>query len=145
MINIKDLQIGDWVMTPYGWHKVDTIYGSIERLLADMIEFDISELDAIPITPEILEKNGFEIVHGLGYSESYPTYGWGYHKGLRDYASVGVTFYDEPIGGVSRLVRMETASKKDDGINSIHSCDIEFIHQLQHCLKLVGIDKEIVL
>lgn len=100
-------------------------------------------LDPIPITPEILEKNGFKIVHGFGYSESYPTYGWGYHKGLRDYASVDITFYDEPIGGVSRLVKMETESKKEDGINAAHSCDVDYVHQLQQALRLCGIKKDI--
>lgn len=134
MISAKDLMIGDWVQNPLGWKAQVQSVNTIKNKIAP-----------IPLTPEILEKNGFKIVHGFGHSESYPTYGWGYHKGLRDYAFVDVTFYDEPIGGVSRLVKMETASKKDDGINSIHSCDIEFIHELQHALRLCGIDKEIVL
>ena len=38
-----------------------------------------------------------------------------------------------------------TESKKDDGMNSIHSCDIDFVHQLQHAIRLCGIDKEIEL
>lgn len=110
----------------------------------DIVTID-EEFVGYPLTAEILEKNGFKIVRGFGYSETYPTYGWGYHKGLRDFASVDVTFYDEPIGGVSRLVKMETVSKKDDGINSIHSCDIDSVHELQHALRLCGIDKTIIL
>ena len=153
----KDLMIGDWV---YGLYPNGERYANPFRIsVIDIYPLNRSprivtmggygfrqeHLAPVLLTPEILEKNGFKIVHGFGYSESYPTYGWGYHKGLRDYASVDVTFYDEPIGGVSKLVKMETASKKDDGINSIHSCDIEFVHQLQRALRLVGIDKEIII
>lgn len=142
MIHAKDLMIGDWVCI-----KPLSGYGYTRRKITIKDFANLHKMDYVPIplTPEILEKNGFKIVHGFGYSESYPIYGWGYHKGLRDYSSVEVTFYDEPIGGVSRLVKMETASKKDDGINSIHSCDIEFVHQLQHALRLCGIEKEIEL
>lgn len=154
----NELMIGDWVLRR--WTCSDTGREVVKDFQVTEIRKNgntlyvwsesgnmglVEQLEPIPITPEILEKNGFKIVHGFGYSESYPTYGWGYHKELRDYASVNVTFYDEPIGGVSRLVKMETASKKDDGINSIHSCDIGYVHELQHCLKLVGIDKEITI
>lgn len=148
--------IGDWVFctypsinTPVKVAEIKTVGDNELKTVVyhDDIRLVFCEkyLDPIPLTAEILEKNGFKIVHGFGYSESYPTYGWGYHKGLRDYASVDVTFYDEPIGGVSRLVKMETASKKDDGINSIHSCDIESVHDLQHALRLCGILKDITL
>lgn len=148
-----ELMIGDWVLINGTPRKIQAVDGVDDEIMADDELYALAEdryhsedrVEGVPITPEILEKNGFKIVHGFGYSESYPTYGWGYHKGLRNYASVDVTFYDEPIGGVSRLVKMETASKKDDGINSIHSCDIEFVHELQHALKHCGINKEISL
>ena len=143
----NELMIGDWVKFIIGYKRIQEIAGDCVWFedSNSLFPCKVKRIEPISITAEILEKNGFKIVHGFGHSESYPTYGWCYHKGLRDYASVDVTFYDEPIGGVSRLVKMETASKKDDGINSIHSCDIEFIHQLQHALRLCGIEKEIEL
>ena len=110
----------------------------------DVIEIN-DEIVGIPLTPEILEKNGFKKGIGFGYSETYPTYCWGYHNDVRDFASVEVTFYDEPICGVKMLVRMETNSSHQDGINSIHSCDIESVHELKHALRLCGIEKTIEL
>ena len=95
-------------------------------------------LDPIPVTPEILERNGFNTVRG---SES--TYMWGFHNGRRDFATVCITFYNEPIGGVSRLLKIETNSKKEDGINAAHSCDVDYVHQLQQALRLCGIKKDI--
>lgn len=58
---------------------------------------------------------------------------------------VQITFYNEPINGVSYLTQIETCSRKDDGVNHLHSCDIESVHELQHALRLCGIDKEIEL
>ena len=144
---------GDWALINGTPRKVQAVDCVDNEIMADDELYTLAEdryhsedkVEGVPITPEILAKNGFKIVFGFGYSESYPTYGWGYLRGMRDYATVDVRFYSEPIGGVSRLVKMETASEKDDGINSIHSCDIEFIHELQHAMRLCGIEKEIEL
>ncbi len=116
-----------------------------DRFYGDFEDYHETQVEPIPITPEILEKNGFKVMHGISYSETYPTYGWGYYKTFKDNASVDVTFYDEPIAGVSTLVRMGTNSSAGDGTNNIHSCDCNYIHQLQHALRLCGIKKEIKL
>lgn len=148
-----ELMIGDWIMTPSGYRQVEQNFagdgiGVFTRLVPDYEYpegWDEDEISPIPLTPEILAKNGFKVMHGFGYCEKYPTYGWGYHKEVRDYASVDVTFYNEPIAGVSTLVRMETNSSKGDGVNKFHSCDCDYVHQLQHALRLAGIKKEITL
>ena len=148
----NELMIGDWVYSSFSKEpcrivgieeypseycmvKVDKVYGAK----------DIVSLTHIPLTSEILERNGFKIVHGFGYSDKYPTWGWGYHNGIHDYCSIDVTFYDTPINGVSHLVKINRNSASGDGINTVHNCDIDYVHQLQHAIRLCGIEKEIEL
>ena len=99
-------------------------------------------LEPIPLTQEILEKNGFieQIVH-----KDEPTrWVWEY-EGKRGGALVGITFYKRPVESVRCLTKIETESSKDRGINCVHSCDIDYVHQLQNTLRLCRIEKEIVL
>ena len=81
------------------------------------VEVEDYELFAIPITPEILEKNGFV------YNEIPFVQGW---------EQYGLTL---TVGGDGFRVSC--------GQNV--SIIIDFVHQLQHALRLCGIEKEIVL
>lgn len=105
---------------------------------------DSKDLAGIPLTPEILEKNGFrraneqETALSTVYMSPYPVR-------VCEAAKVKVVFYDLPIGGVNVLVQIEADTKCGGGVNSLHSCDIENVHQLQHALRLCGIEKEIEL
>ena len=154
----NELMIGDWleVILDNGKYKD---YARVANLSDNgAIELAITgepgaywsldgndDIKPIPLTIEILEKNGFHLMHGFGYSETYPTYGWGDKDGDK-YISVDVRFYDdEPIGSVQHLVKINRDSMKEDGVDSIHSCDIDYVHKLQHALRLCGIEKEIVL
>lgn len=101
-------------------------------------------LDPIPLTPEILEKNGFrrakeqETALSTVYMSPYPVR-------VCEAAKVKVVFYDLPICGVNVLVQIEADTRSGGGVNSLHSCDIEYVHQLQHALRICGIEKEIEL
>ena len=98
----------------------------------------------IPLTVELLKANGFKKNEGWGTSKEYPTYVWG-KEAKRNFTIVSVTFYEGLSNGVKFLVKIETDCSHDSGINSIHHCDIEYLHQLQHAVRLCGIDKEIIL
>ena len=140
MIDSKDLMIGDWVML-----KGELSPQVVQELLFDCVTIQCwphryGDISPVPLTPEILEKNGFKIIHGHGYSDTHPTFGWGYLNDVTDHAYIEVSFYDEPIGGVSTLVKMEVNSSSGGGINTVHSCDIDYVHQLQHAIRLCGID-----
>lgn len=78
-------------------------------------------LEPIPLTAEILKKNGFEY----------------YHK---NFAS---TDYDSPF----KLEMVEWPDENGNGglwlIKGLFK--IRFVHELQHALRLCGIDKEIVI
>ena len=97
-------------------------------------------LEPIPLTPEILKKNGFmeKIVH-----KDEPTIWVWDCEGKRDGVSVRITFYKRSVNGVRCLTKIEAESSKGIGINSVHSCDIEYVHQLQHSIRLCKIEKQI--
>lgn len=91
-------------------------------------------LDPIPLTPEILEKNGFKYTdnHTLQGSNTYILR---YEQNGFDYTITyklndwfAVDSYDD---GTYRIFELETGRWH--------------VHQLQHALKLCGINKEIVI
>ena len=131
----KELMVGDWVYMKAHrgfdsqYIKVETIpdsssdthYGHIGAYpISDDMDFrDIedSHLEPIPITQEILEKNGFE----------------------------DMGFYSECKVGDWRVL----CDTKNVAILHREHCNIdtpvEYVHELQHALRLCGIEKEIEL
>lgn len=133
----KDLMIGDYVYNHRNWecpiveiHKNSAIV--IARYYGEE-EFLLSDLRPIPLTQEILEKNGWEkcnidVVdddeqYGCAYGSFYVTW-WRKVKLLSFY-------FEDKNAGLHYEMISELPTK--------------YIHQLQHALKLCGIDKEIVL
>lgn len=117
----KDLMIGDYVYNHRNWecpiveiHKNSAIV--IARHYGEE-EFLLSDLRPIPLTTEILEKNGF-IWDSSPISQCWEQY--------------GLIIY--PVGDGYRM---------NCGQNV--SFNIDFVHELQHLFKLCGIDKEIEL
>lgn len=140
----KDLMIGDYVIAKYnecigegryrqweGTAKVVSIsssYITVVYLLNDdddITDCDENEIEPIPITPEILEKNGFK-------NDGHASYFYNHD------------FYDLEIREWSDgnwLVVLE-----DCEFNLPHSqVFVSHVHQLQHALRLFGTDKEIEL
>ena len=163
-----DLMIGDWVLYRPGWIDDDTkvpVYESKEGIpvrltciyddvaqyddvlpdgTINTIEVADFELFPIPISPEILEKNGFKQIDKGGEVCITGEWWWG-EEGKRNFTIVTITFYKGLNSGVRILTKIETDCSYESGINMIHSCDIESVHELQHALKLCGIEKEMVL
>lgn len=87
-------------------------------------------IEPIPITPEILEKNGFK---GDGYAilildeQTYLDYYYYEHRLRKHWCGV-----DE----------WENHSKVND---ITFKCNCYYVHELQHALRLCGIEKEIEL
>lgn len=142
--------IGDWVRMKENQKiafQMEDISGTgmFKRWTSDgeyMVPYAYDEIEPIPLTPEILEKNGFKKTESDTLSQ---TWAWT-EKSEKIYNRwVQITFYNEPINGVSYLTKIETCSSKGDGVNHFHSCDIESVHELQHALKLCGINLEIKL
>lgn len=116
--------IGDWYAFrghPYKCTASDI--ASIAECEEKGAPTDISE---IPITPEILEKNTFESNKNL--------------FGLCNY-ELSESYILENRGDRFCLSRIMAGHK----YSTFWICDIHYVHELQHCLKLVGIEKEITL
>lgn len=97
----------------------------------------IKDVEPIPLTPEILEKNGFEKVFDEDGTECYRYYnsaGDGYIK---------ISLYDGGDGDWS--IEIINYEKFDDN-EIVYNNNFIFlkVHQLQHALRLCGIEKEIV-
>ena len=121
-MKVNELMIGDWVLL---WNKPQRVnyinlddgerIGTDKQYLAQIVE----AFEPISLTAEILEKNGFVRVD-VGYR-------------------------------LKELYLTLSCSSCDDnpkvfwlGISDLE-CRVEYVHQLQHALRLCGIDKEIVL
>ena len=125
-MKVQELMIGDWVQVQ-DVNTQEIYFCQITKLDPPFIYFN-SELDCvglsydcifpIPITPEILEKNGF-IRFGTDYILE------GRHFGLEN-PSTPSNYLD------NYWLRV-----------SIKAVRIKFVHELQHALRLCGIEKEI--
>ena len=122
----NELMIGDWVIGSSG-----------EPFKIGIIDPDFlywNEVQPIPITSEIFEKNGF-IKQGLD--------GWEYiHPDDSTFSYIGYrilwrTDYDNHLFIKKYKGSGTSATLQISGIN--------YVHQLQHALRLCGIEKEIIL
>lgn len=140
-MRIEELNIGDWVCAEQlcGVHneprltppmKVVSLGESwvnleIDPEQGDPFEFEPSEIRGIPITPEILEKNGFvrkdkyQFVN-IDMLSTVEKYGYKYY----DYHNI----YKK--GKTYRPTWVEADN-------------IRYVHELQHTIRLAGINKEI--
>lgn len=106
----------------------------------DMEDYHESEIEPIPLTPEILEKNGWISDNSNDHLRIYNLrYG-------KEYSTIAIS--DD--GKWSIEVGAEIAKKDKRGRADLVTfirdwCDGFCVHELQHCLKLVGIEKDIVL
>lgn len=133
-MRIEELSVGDWVMvkgevaniwclgvTPYGF-AVEVSTNNASRKFTVRLEV----VEPIPLTPEILEKNGFE--------ES-SKYCWRNSAIGCTCLRLGAKYWDIRIKGRNRAYRPTRISID----NILHT------HQLQNALRLAGVEKEIEL
>ena len=125
-LKISDLSVGDWVMVewPDGerWRGRLTrlsVTGGVEVRCANgkHVRCSLDFISSIPLTAEILEKNGFECVEEDVDIELYGT------PSCSIYHTKGILRY-----------RLDTPQVSVACWN---------IHDLQHALRLAGVDKEI--
>lgn len=131
-LKISELSVGDWVR----WKVYDKTYdlqvsGVTDRRiygLHDGIEYSmlLTQICAIPITAEILEKNG--LVKNGEYNE-WSTGNWD------DIPFIGISLSRQSM----RIKNLGTDIFTDIFIEN----KVVYIHQLQHALRLAGVDKEI--
>lgn len=121
--------------------KVTRIYEDTAMLLFptredDWEEIDIKDLEPIPLTPEILEKNGFVCTQKADeIEEAYEC--WSFHDGLLSILfEPDVVMLEVHNGGENSAVRT---------INYYTDNDVLYVHELQNAMRLCRIEKEIIL
>lgn len=121
-MTLNELMIGDWFFNKNTgkYQQVHPhFFGQVSRQVNEKTDLDLGlwfNVFPIPITPEILEKNG-----------------WTYND-------VDKVFYPAQLRGeLPYIVGMNGVFRVRD------FCEIRYVHELQHALRLCGIDKPIIL
>lgn len=137
-LKISDVSVGDWVRCGQWNGRIQRIAMGDGETVEVIIEGDcgslymykqIYEINPIPITPEILEVNGFE-EHCGGIFR----YEWMWQG-----ESSGITLcsFDEELWFVDLFFK--------EGKDIMCNIPTFSVHQLQHILRLAGVEKEIVM
>lgn len=131
-LNISDLSVGDWVRCRGRNGRIECLDAirdyerirvAVESYLGTMYQFvGIEDIEPIPITAEILKKIGFEESTDL-FTAYYADKVWISYDQRSETWGVTINFDVMPTLYVKLL----------------------HIHQLQHALRLAGLDKEIYL
>ena len=134
-IKISELSIGDWVMNLYA-NKPSRVIG-LRPMFQDTYEIiavsddtqymliedkELHNYEPIPLTPEILEKNGFR--KNGNYNE--------WNLGEWD---------DIPFIGIS--LDRQSMRIKNFSTDIFISCKVVYVHQLQRALRLAQVMREI--
>lgn len=123
-IKISELSIGDWVEIQGVAKRIDYLYGK-----NNVCDVPIELVHPIPLTPEILEKNGF-VDYEVGK-------GW-YVLNVAD--DLRVWLHRNSHDWTFQLMKWSPLSTHEFG-----KVFIKHTHQLQHALRLAGVGKEIEL
>lgn len=134
MIKNKELMLGNWLLagekTQFPMQVVgifsDVVYLDFEENQGDVWEEKEEDLFPIPLTEELLEKNGFV----LDDNEYVKEYSYKDNRGNFIYAD----FLDGKCIGVKTSVLKQ--------IEVIESFFMKYLHELQNTLTLAGIEFE---
>lgn len=157
----NELMIGDWVMftSKYGCGAaqiagIEPREGTVEPTTFTILQRDKDGntklfigvrkywVKPIPLTPEILEKNGFDVngipenmqpVEERDWSDD--TYVWSKQETPYERTQVSV-YMDDPDNFFVEIICQHCH------VDGIH---IKYIHELQHTLRLCRVEKEIIL
>ena len=133
-----ELMIGDWLHHANGkYYQVTNIDmrddGSVHFTCGHPI---LGEFSPVPLTAEILEKNGFVRISNFPYVMLYM---WS-TGGVAEFADVTIQVgQDHANKWCWDYLTLKIHLYKGD--ITLHK--IRYVHELQHALKLCGVDKEI--
>lgn len=119
-----------------GFIGVDSIWND-----TDTAEWYLDEIEPIPLTSEILEKNGFKF-DGSGQCSMMFLNKPQFAEGLRFNIYVGLKRKTIEVFAAHPVEKSPNWRKSNKVYLEVCGC---YVHELQHCLKLVGIKKEIEL
>ena len=134
-MRVSELMIGDYVNYRGQIIKVTSLYdkgGSNEVGWSDKESVWVNGrcIEPIPLTPEILEKNGFE----KQWQDNYEYF--------NDDENLSIIFHPKSSNYTNGAYDYIDIEK---GCLTINEMPITFVHELQHALRLCETDKEIEL
>ena len=124
--------IGDWVGRVFDDKRID--YRQVDWIRTGEIGmryqkvWAIGCIEPIPLTPEILEKNGFEMFKYDGWVHYYRIFG----------NSVIPFVLHSMIGGEMLSQEVDIFSTST---NTNRGIDVNYVHELQHALRLCGLNE----
>ena len=146
-IKCRALMVGDWCCDKHGFPMQitnvgeDYAYATFEGNEGDPWEFDDKDdqPEPIPLTPEILEKNGFS-------PETFLTAEWEKEVYFKEFSSCVV----EPDDSGKYIFGTVTYWNKTDGDGSPKDWgtmyesriyNLQYVNELQHALRLMGLNE----
>lgn len=130
-MNTKELTTGCYVKVNGKPHRVDEIFNNAVGLEKWDTLFHYSDLEPIPITEELLLKNGFEFIE---------------YRDLEQYSKVFGKF------NLRFDYKMSNTPNRDWHLQivieercSIGGCDVQYIHQVQTFCNVLGIELKLEL
>ena len=126
-MKVTDLMVGDWVICN---HYQDKPFAK-QFGVADFAKGEYEFCEPIPLTEDILVKSGFE---RCDYNNKYFI--------IDDVIDLITPKWR---GGTEYYACAWYQDEFDDLVQHIEICKCAYVHQLQHLLRLCGIEKEIEL
>lgn len=129
-LDSKSIMIGDWVKNCYEKNeRVEQILGN-SVMLAYNDTYYLGEIEPIPLTAEILEKNGFQKNKISNHETLFKIVS-------KNYNFLNVRWYGIP--------EFELGNCFDEEGEMKEFTTIKYVHELQHALRLCKIEKDIEL
>ena len=124
--------IEDWVLHNTYPERIKLIGNTMVKVCNCDDTIDVEEISPIPLTKEILEKNGFVKMDGDHY-RYFLAYDDNYYAGFES-----VNYYTDACF-------CNVTKECSDGTQAQSKGVYKHVHELQHALRLCGIEKEIKL
>ena len=132
-MELKNLMIGDWVMINNSPCKIWSINEHNVFTEKGTSDYSTEDIEAIPITTEILEKNGWHLDTALKehfnspwlYKNDKITLSLNFPSPRERFAGVLGIFTEHAIRTLSGFLWQDTL----------------YVHELQHALRLCGLDE----
>ena len=138
-MKLTDLAIGDLILINNTPHKIQAIDSIDAEILADDELYYVGEdrchsedkIEGIPLTPEILEKNGFYDSYTKRYYKRF------YSNGCFDIA-ISLVYREIEV---SKVCGAGTDCEEEEYGSAIAFGNDICVHELQHALRLCGLNE----
>lgn len=138
-MKLTDLAILDWVLINNTPHRIQAIDSIDAKILADDDLYYVGEdrchsedkIEGIPITPEILKKNGFK----------YKTTDWEAVYAGPHYGKYGLKKFHVLIGKENIILASYYGYMGRGDVDAHEFAYINYVHELQHALRLCGLNE----